>query len=382
MNFLPALAAVVAFGAASFAPAAGAVESTGGGGWQPIAVNSVTQATDNVVIAADCSGSRCTAVGLVGSSLTKGYPTVITHRRSAEEATAKRMRGTVVGTQPADISCPSPKWCVAVGSIHDSTPADKTWAAVGAGRSWEQVRTPSPGNGVASQAYLAGVSCVSTTDCVAVGHYFDARGTTRALLLSWDGNAWSRQLRRELRGSMPTAVDCTSSGACLVAATAGEQAQFWWWSGGTVTQIPGGSTPANRYVSVSCVSDSWCAAAGGVSDVSPTMAIVSVTNRGKWRWTPKPVRTNRPVGPFNSITCSAKAECLAGTSWLTAGTSHPGIWEWSGNSKRTTRMPGSQGRVGQVTDVACATDGCESVGQSYVVGGDFRLLNDVYQRRS
>ena len=352
------------------------------GGWAPVTTNSLTAATDNSVIAADCAGTRCTAVGLLGDSLDSGRATVISHRAGGQAAIARRMRGAAVGTLPADISCPTRRWCVVVGSIHATTPSDKTWAVVGAGRSWQQVRTPSPGNGSASQAYLTGVSCRSDSDCVAVGYYFNRSGVTRALVLRWDGDGWARVLRRQLVGRMLTAVDCTDSGECLIAATAGEQAEFWWLTSSTLTPIRGGGTPTNQYTDVSCVSDTWCAAAGGIVGASPTLAIVSVSAAGRWRWVPKPVRTSRATGGFNSITCFARAECLAGTSWLTAGGySHPGIWEWSGGAKRTTRMVGSRGRIGQVSDIACTTSRCVASGQSYAAGGDTRLLNNTYQRR-
>lgn len=381
MTFLSTVAAVLAVGAASLGPVtASDAAVTTKVDWQSITTNSLTRTVDNSVIASDCTGSRCTAVGVLGTALDSGVPTVITNRVGSDRATSSRMRGMAVGTLPMDVDCPTARRCVTVGSVHSDTPSDRTWAAVGSANAWRARRTPSPGAG---QAYLTGVSCRSAADCVAVGYYFDRKGTTRGLLVQGDGESWSRAMRGQLRGRMLTAVDCTESGACLIAATAGEQGEFWRWVGTSLTEIPGRGTAANRYVDVSCPSESWCAAAGGIAGLSPTLATVSVNRQGAWRWAAKPVRTSRPTGPLNCITCVAESDCLAGASWLTAGGyAHPGIWEWDGRTKRTVRMPGSRVRIGQVSDVACTTERCVGFGQSFLTDDDVRLLNDTYERVS
>ena len=352
------------------------------GGWRSIPTPSLTTGVDNQMLALDCAGRRCTGAGLVGSSSDAGTPLVLAYRvGDRTEPTVRRLAGAAVGTLPADISCPSPRWCAIVGSIHTPVPADRTWAVVGAGTSWIRTRVPNPGNGSGSQAYLAAVSCVSVDDCLAVGHYFDAAGRTQSLVVRWDGSAWRRILRTQLPGRTLSAVDCPVAGRCLVSATRGELGEFWWIDDDQVSQVSGSASPAPLITDISCPTPSWCAASADIAGQGPGLAVASTTASGAARWRMRPVRSNRATGPLNSMTCPARAECVAGASWVTqGGYQRPGVWEWSGSTKRTVRMLRSARSVGQVNGTACLEATCVATGQSYRQAGAARLQNNLYQR--
>jgi hypothetical protein len=59
------------------------------------------------------------------------------------------------------------------------------------GTAWSKVKSPSPGSGT---NYLEGVSAVSGSDAWAVGNYssYYTLGTSRTLVLHWNGTAWSK----------------------------------------------------------------------------------------------------------------------------------------------------------------------------------------------
>jgi hypothetical protein len=81
------------------------------------------------------------------------------------------------------VSCVSANDCVAVGTSNDQTLIE-TWD----GAFWSV--TPSPNPETLDQ--LFGVSCLSATDCVAVGYYYGPSGTTsQTLIETWDGTSWS-----------------------------------------------------------------------------------------------------------------------------------------------------------------------------------------------
>ena len=149
------------------------------------------------------SASSCTAVGSTGpypGNDGRGHILAVhwNGRRLSLQHTAGSGRGALLG-----VSCPSNRWCVAVGfrwlggRSNEKLAEEwngKTWSlqptthfvgdsavsctsvractAVGGGRAsrwdgkeWSHERTPEP-----QETFLFGVSCSSSSDCVAVGH--------------------------------------------------------------------------------------------------------------------------------------------------------------------------------------------------------------------
>ena len=92
------------------------------------------------------------------------------------------------------VSCASTSWCVAVGDYVSNTtlldlPLIESWN----GKDWKVSSSPIPGEGTGDDA-LYGVSCVSASSCVAVGQYYEANvtnGLLETLIESWNGTNWS-----------------------------------------------------------------------------------------------------------------------------------------------------------------------------------------------
>jgi hypothetical protein len=84
------------------------------------------------------------------------------------------------------VSCVSASDCVAVGYTYTG-PAYETLVMVWDGSVWSIVASPSPGT---SSDVLSSVSCVSASDCVAVG-YTDTGPAYETLVMVWDGTVWS-----------------------------------------------------------------------------------------------------------------------------------------------------------------------------------------------
>jgi hypothetical protein len=79
----------------------------------------------------------------------------------------------------AAISCAGTKACTSVGQYTNGT-GKATLANVWNGTGWALESTPNPAG--ASSAELAGVSCVSSTECSAAGSYVNAEGTRLTLV--------------------------------------------------------------------------------------------------------------------------------------------------------------------------------------------------------
>ena len=86
------------------------------------------------------------------------------------------------------VSCSSATTCIAVGFTDTNNRGYAPLAERWNGASWKITPTPNPSG--SGDTRLAGVTCVSATDCFAAG-YSSPLKHDQALLLHWDGRAWS-----------------------------------------------------------------------------------------------------------------------------------------------------------------------------------------------
>ena len=143
--------------------------------WSIVPTPKTTPFQAAVLNAVSCTGRFCTAVGIIG-----------------DQQLVERWNGRRWSIQPAPsgapeavlngVSCISRTDCVAVGGRADGS--GKSVAERWTGAAWSIEPTPTLARG----ALLNGVSCVSRADCVAVG----ARGRT-PLIERWNGARWSVQ---------------------------------------------------------------------------------------------------------------------------------------------------------------------------------------------
>jgi hypothetical protein len=132
----------------------------------------------------------------------------------------------------AGLSCSSPAMCTAVGSFLSQAGTTATLAERWDGSTWTLLATPNPSG--SSGAELSGLSCASSSACVAVGSSSGGAAALQTLAERWDGSAWSLQPTPNPTGaqrSVLSGVSCLSANAC-VAVGSFETAQ-----GGTLTLV-------------------------------------------------------------------------------------------------------------------------------------------------
>ncbi len=83
------------------------------------------------------------------------------------------------------VSCTSSTNCVAVGWYNIASLGAGTLVESWNGSAWSVTSSPVDGG------KLNGVSCVSASDCVAVGSNVNTSGVSQTLIESWNGTAWS-----------------------------------------------------------------------------------------------------------------------------------------------------------------------------------------------
>ena len=117
-------------------------------------------------------------------------------------------------TELAGVDCPMPKRCVAVGFQRHPDGRYGTLAEAWDGTSWTVLPTPDPAGSPDTE--LAGVSCPTTDECVAVGSAV-AAGAVTAFAESWDGSRWTIERPPAPAGatsSVLAAVACPDPAAC------------------------------------------------------------------------------------------------------------------------------------------------------------------------
>src|SRR4029077_15573308 len=115
----------------------------------------------------------------------------------------------------ASVSCTSSTACVAVGRYIAKTSGEGTLAEPWNGTAWTLKEPLNPTEAKGSS--LTGVSCTSSTVCVAVGRYINKSSVEVTLAETWNGTAWTLKEPLNPAGAKSSAllgVSCTSSTAC------------------------------------------------------------------------------------------------------------------------------------------------------------------------
>ena len=171
----------------------------------------------------------------------------------------------------AGVSCRTTTFCVAAG--------DK--AAVLNGSSWAQSATTD------SSDFISGVSCASKTFCIAVDSVGDA--------LSFNGNAWS--LPQNIDFSRPLeSVSCPTPDLCVAVDEMGNIVRF---TGGSWS-APQSIDATNFIVDISCVGSGFCIA---VDDRGEAVA----TGGGSWS---APLKIDSTSSTLDGISCPTTRFCV------------------------------------------------------------------------
>jgi hypothetical protein len=138
------------------------------------------------------SAKNCVAVGL-GMSASFSI-TSMTDTWNGTRWTAAKVPWPKGKTSPvlAGVSCASAKSCVAVSITGFALTVNNSGDAAAAsfnGKAWPVTNVPAPAKGKASE--LAGVTCLSATDCAAVGESGPTNsGNSNGLSGFWNGKSW------------------------------------------------------------------------------------------------------------------------------------------------------------------------------------------------
>ena len=266
----------------------------------------------------------CWAVGLSGGALDPSALIEQYHGTSWSVVSTAPAPGRAPYSEFAAVTCLSADDCWAVGNYADSNDTTYTLTEQYTGSAWDLVSSLS----VVGSPYsvLNGVACASASECWAVGYSTDNSGNSTSLTEEYTGSSWSIATNPGPAGSAQSGlfgVTCVSTSDCWAVGQYADSSGYWF----TLTQQYGGSSwstvaspnpPSSVngvHFGVTCASASDCWAVGYYLDSSnEQFTLIEQYNGTSWSlaYSPSPSDNAELVQPA----CISAADCIAvGVDW-------------------------------------------------------------------
>jgi hypothetical protein len=252
-------------------------------------------------------------------------------------------------------SCVTRTDCLAVGTYWINDSSMGLLAARWYRHRWSVLTAPAPAQWAQSQ--LTGVSCPTTTFCFAVGSYL-AGGNAHPLLERWNGETLTPVSAAAAPAGEMDAISCLSAKFC-VAVGSGPGAEKWNGTRWTAMRAPDGDSNA-----VTCVSQRFCAAVGSYSTGYNGEGTTGGTSAETWngtRWRPEAPTNPRGVVDIEmgGVSCRSSTACIAVGGYYSEGAYGQLSYRWNGAS--WSKLPGTG--FDELNGVACRTiRSCTAVG--------------------
>lgn len=305
-------------------------ESWNGTAWSIVPSSKPTGSSASNLTGVSCLSSiDCIAVGGFQNAST-AQPLIESWNGTSWSIVPSPIPGTGPTNGLASVSCTSPTFCMAAGT--DNPPAGGTGTLIESwnGTAWTVVPSPNRHKG---DNDLSGVSCISPTSCMAVGSSGKSETQLVATLVeSWDGSVWSIVPSPNpyadqflVAGDSLAGVSCLSSTFCVAVGVAyaaggpgGELTVIEAWNGTAWSTVPSpdpsidmNPSPVNELSGVSCTSPTDCVSVGwdlnGPGD--DQLTLVASWNGSGWALTPSP--NSEASDSFAAVSCVSSRRCTA-----------------------------------------------------------------------
>jgi hypothetical protein len=250
------------------------------------------------------------------------------------------------GALISGVSCVSASMCIAVGSTGRSGfghSMSEEWT----GSAWRQLNTPDAGGPADG---LRGVSCTSRLKCMAVGFDDISADAGLTLAMQWNGTSWTLlsvlPINEEISSGL-SGVSCLSSSDCMAVGGFGGAPLAVHWDGSAWTEL---STPGTGvWFGVSCVKGGNCIAVGGYPNGTGFRpALAAEWDGGTWQGLATANPDGRKDEILYGISCTSGVNCLgAGRYDAPAGAQLVLAERWDGAS---WQVPGSTGYLALTPD--------------------------------
>jgi len=254
-------------------------------GWKLLDPPDAPSSTLDQLNAVACVSSvYCIATGhFVGGTTSGGQPESLVWNGSKWALKTVPIPSQATNAWLYGVSCRSTSFCFAVGDYTITTPHQPPLAETWNGTAWT-VR-PSQNNPTNQSNSLASASCVSATECEAVGNSLSPKLAFTSLGASWRGKSFTLQPTPgsgpKLAGSDLRGVSCLSSTFCMAV---GNMSAVWNGTFWSTEPFPQASPILSIAYAVSCTSKSSCTAVGSYANLSKgALTLVVNWNGTSWK---------------------------------------------------------------------------------------------------
>ena len=306
------------------------------------------------------------------------------------------------------VACASPSDCWAVGYQQSTSPtAAQTLIERWDGVAWSIV--PSPNSSANQQNYLQSVACTSANNCWAVGYSFlgtifvgpGLLGTPiyQTLIVHWDGTTWTivpSANTSATQSNILSSVTCNSTSDCWAvghydASTSGAyptlaQTLVQHWNGSAWSIVPSPNTlpvEENLFTSVTCTSGSNCWAVG-YRFVNTFTGLIYQTLTARWNgssWSIVPSPNSSPTQQnfLFGVTCDSPSDCWAVGFYLNQ-VYQTLIEHWDGATWSIVPSPNTNAaQTNILRSVECPVSwDCWAVGSAAPNGGAMQTMPQHY----
>ena len=279
------------------------------------------------------------------------------------------------------VTCASASECWAVGYYYNDNVISQTLIERWDGTSWSIVS--SPNTSTSDYNSLSGVTCVSASECWAVGYYFTSDNfVDQTLIERWDGTSWSivsSPNTSTTEANVVLGVTCVSASECwavgyyyglddLISQTLIER---WNGTSWTIVNSPNTNTLSNVLLGVTCGSASDCWAVGNYAVTGSVLqTLIERWNGTSWAIASSPNTSTSQSNFLYGVTCGPTSDCWAVGYYIVDAVSNLNqtlIERWDGTSWAIVSSPNtSASQSNLLYSVTCgSTPDCWAVGYYY-----------------
>src|SRR5882757_3191561 len=286
------------------------------------------------------------------------------------------------------VTCVSASECWAVG-YYLSDNAAQTLIERWDGTSWSIVSSP---NTSATQSnFLLGVTCMSASECWAVGYYYNDNVISQTLIERWDGTSWaivsspntSTADYNSLSGvTCVSASECWAVGYYYTGDNFVDQTLIERWDGTSwsIVNSPNTNTQSNVLLGVTCGSASECWAVGDYAFTGSVLqTLIERWDGTSWEIVSSPNTSTTQSNLLYSVTCGPASDCWAVGYYIVDAVSNLNqtlIERWDGTSWTIVSSPNTSATQSNLLyGVTCGSmPDCWAVGYYYNASGVAQTL--------
>lgn len=261
----------------------------------------------------------------------------------------------------AGVSCTSSTNCEAVGAYYESAkkrenPLAERWN----GTEWAVQVTPS----LPKTAKLTGVACPSAGYCVATGYETTSESGLNGFVEVWNGTSWTTQ--QTFGQQKLLNVACSATTACMAVGSLGEQALAYVWNGTKWVESSPRLllTTKSELLGVSCTSATSCRAVGSYTNSGSTLKALAESWNGTG-WEQQSTAGSAEAASLTAVNCVGPTNCAVAGNITTGGilSRQPVTVRWNGTVWTVQGNPAGVPKPAALNGVACITVGfCSAVG--------------------